>query len=109
MPAGWKGLSSGIMCLRRCGGNQTIVEQQLEIEMRIHERNNSAENAHSGADICLQPVGDPMSEQVDARKGGSEPTERLCWSRVLAGPVALCREKSKLEEVCCRTCDSEPS
>ena len=44
---------------------------------------------HSGADIHLQPVEDPMPEQVDEPKGGCEPVGSLRWSRLLAGPVAL--------------------
>ncbi|GAB0182501.1 hypothetical protein GRJ2_000715400 [Grus japonensis] len=43
---------------------------------------------HGGADIHLQPVEDPMPEQVDAPKGGCDPMGSLCWSRLLAGPVA---------------------
>ncbi|GAB0192682.1 hypothetical protein GRJ2_001733500 [Grus japonensis] len=40
-----------------------------------------------GADIHLQPVEDPTSEQVDALTGGCDPMGSLCWSRLLAGPV----------------------
>ncbi|GAB0178080.1 AN1-type zinc finger protein 5-like [Grus japonensis] len=46
-----------------------------------------------GADIHLQPVEDPTLEQVDAPKGGCDPVGRPHWSRLLAGPVALWREK----------------
>ncbi|GAB0190182.1 AN1-type zinc finger protein 5-like [Grus japonensis] len=34
-----------------------------------------------GADIHLQPVEDPMPEQVDAPKGGCDPVGSLHWSR----------------------------
>ncbi|GAB0177897.1 EH domain-containing protein 4 [Grus japonensis] len=39
----------------------------------------------------LQPVEDPMLEQVDAPEGGCDPVGSPCWSRLLAGPVALKR------------------
>ncbi|KAK4822211.1 hypothetical protein QYF61_011852 [Mycteria americana] len=48
---------------------------------------------NSGADIHLQPMEDPMSEQVDVPEGGcGEPTWRVpvespYWSRLLAGSV----------------------
>ncbi|KAK4829027.1 hypothetical protein QYF61_001802 [Mycteria americana] len=54
---------------------------------------------HSGADIHLQPVEDPMLEQVDALKGGCDPMERLSWSRLLAGPVNPWREEPMLEQL----------
>ncbi|GAB0183722.1 EH domain-containing protein 4 [Grus japonensis] len=49
---------------------------------------------HGGAEIPLQPVEDPTPEQVDAPKGGCDPVGSLHWSRLLAGPVALWRERS---------------
>ena len=55
---------------------------------------------HCGADIHLQPVEDPMPEQVDASKGGCDPVGSLRWSRLLAGPVAPWREEPTLEQVC---------
>ncbi|PKU36564.1 hypothetical protein llap_13132 [Limosa lapponica baueri] len=42
---------------------------------------------HGGADIHLQPMEDPMQEQVDVSEGGCDPKRSLCWSRLLAGPV----------------------
>ncbi|OPJ76057.1 hypothetical protein AV530_008924 [Patagioenas fasciata monilis] len=42
---------------------------------------------HSGADIHLQPMEDPMPEQVDAPEGGCDPVESPCWSRLLVGVV----------------------
>ncbi|GAB0178671.1 AN1-type zinc finger protein 5-like [Grus japonensis] len=47
----------------------------------------------SGADIYLQPMEDPTLEEVDASKGDYDPMASLCWSRLLAGPVALWREE----------------
>ena len=55
---------------------------------------------HAGADIHLQPVEDPTSEQEDVSEGGCEPVDRLHWSRLLAGPVTLRREEPTLEQVC---------
>ncbi|GAB0203759.1 AN1-type zinc finger protein 5-like [Grus japonensis] len=40
-----------------------------------------------GADIHLQPLEDPMPEQVDAPEGGCNPMGSLRWSKLLAGPV----------------------
>jgi len=42
---------------------------------------------HGGADIHLQPVEDPMLEQVDLPEVGYDPVESPCWSRLLLGPV----------------------
>ncbi|GAB0183389.1 AN1-type zinc finger protein 5-like [Grus japonensis] len=53
-----------------------------------------------GADINLQPVEDPMVEQVEAPEGGCDPVGSPHWSRLLAGPVALWREEPTLEQVC---------
>ncbi|GAB0180638.1 AN1-type zinc finger protein 5-like [Grus japonensis] len=52
-----------------------------------------------GADIHLKPMEDPMPEQVDAPKGGCDPVGSPCWSKLLAGPVALWREEPTLEQV----------
>ncbi|OPJ89134.1 hypothetical protein AV530_016360 [Patagioenas fasciata monilis] len=54
-------------------GRQAVPLQPMEVQ--------------SGADIHLQPIEDPMPEQMDAPKGGCDPMESLCWSRLLAGPV----------------------
>ena len=51
---------------------------------------------NSGADIHLQPVEDPTLEQVDVPQGGCDPKGN--WSRLLAGPVDLWREKPTLEQ-----------
>ncbi|KAK4810960.1 hypothetical protein QYF61_014432 [Mycteria americana] len=55
---------------------------------------------HGGADIHLQSMEDPMPEQVDAPKGGCDPVESLCWSRLLAEPVNPRREETMLEQGC---------
>ncbi|GAB0179144.1 AN1-type zinc finger protein 5-like [Grus japonensis] len=55
---------------------------------------------HSGADIHLQPVEDPMLKQVDAPEGGCDPVGSPCWSKLLAGPVDLWREKPTPEQAC---------
>ncbi|GAB0181432.1 AN1-type zinc finger protein 5-like [Grus japonensis] len=55
-----------------------------------------------GADIHLQPMEDPMLEQVDAPRGGCDPMGSPRWSRLLAGPVARWREAPTLEQVCWR-------
>ncbi|GAB0209175.1 AN1-type zinc finger protein 5-like [Grus japonensis] len=52
------------------------------------------------ADIRLQPVEDPMPEQVEAPEGGYDPVGSLHWSKLLAGPVAPWREEPTSEQVC---------
>jgi len=44
---------------------------------------------HSQADIHLQPMEDPMLEQVDIPKGDWDCMGSSCWSRLLPGPVDL--------------------
>ncbi|GAB0203971.1 AN1-type zinc finger protein 5-like [Grus japonensis] len=51
------------------------------------------------ADIHLQPMEDPMSEQVEAPEGGCDPMGSLCWSKLLAGPVDPWREEPMPEQV----------
>jgi len=41
---------------------------------------------HSGADTHTAAHG--TLEQVDVPKGGSDPVESPCWSRLLAEPIA---------------------
>ncbi|GAB0181283.1 AN1-type zinc finger protein 5-like [Grus japonensis] len=53
-----------------------------------------------GADIHLQPMEDPMPEQMKAAKGVCDPTGSPHWSRLLAGPVAPWRKEPMLEQVC---------
>ncbi|GAB0191352.1 AN1-type zinc finger protein 5-like [Grus japonensis] len=53
-----------------------------------------------GAAIHLQPVEDPILEQVEAPEGGCDPMGSLRWRRLLAGPVAPWREEPTLEQVC---------
>ena len=72
---------------------------------------------NGGAGIHLQPVEDPMLEQVDVPEGSCDPMESLClctllsapvalWrgdhagAGFLAGPVAPWREEPMLEQVC---------
>ncbi|GAB0183166.1 cAMP-dependent protein kinase inhibitor alpha [Grus japonensis] len=54
---------------------------------------------NGGADIHLQPMEDPMPEQVDAPEGGCEPVGSPCSSILLAEPVALWRENLTLQQV----------
>ncbi|GAB0179523.1 hypothetical protein GRJ2_000417600 [Grus japonensis] len=49
--------------------------------------------ADGGADIHLQPVEDPMLEQVEAPERRSDPAGSPHWSKLLAGPVAPWREE----------------
>ncbi|GAB0186275.1 AN1-type zinc finger protein 5-like [Grus japonensis] len=51
-----------------------------------------------GADIHLQPMEDPMLEQVDAPEGGCDPMGSPHWSRLLAGPMAPWSEEPMLEQ-----------
>ncbi|GAB0209312.1 AN1-type zinc finger protein 5-like [Grus japonensis] len=55
---------------------------------------------NGGADIHLQPMEDPIPEQVDTPEGGFDPVGSPQWSKFLAGPVDLWREESMLEQVC---------
>ncbi|GAB0207791.1 mitochondrial enolase superfamily member 1 [Grus japonensis] len=51
-----------------------------------------------GADIHLQPMEDPMPEQVEGLKGGCDLVESPHWSRLLEGPVDLWREDLMSEQ-----------
>ncbi|GAB0189093.1 AN1-type zinc finger protein 5-like [Grus japonensis] len=51
-----------------------------------------------GADIHLQPMEDPMPEQVEAPEGGCDPMGSPRCSRLLAGPVDPWREEPMLEQ-----------
>ncbi|GAB0186829.1 AN1-type zinc finger protein 5-like [Grus japonensis] len=54
-----------------------------------------------GADIHLQPMEDPMLEQVDAPEGGCDPVGGTpCWSKLLAGPVDPWGEEPTPGQVC---------
>ncbi|PKU45847.1 ubx domain-containing protein 4 [Limosa lapponica baueri] len=55
-------------------------------------------DVNGGADISLQPVEDPMLEQVESPKGGCDPVGSMCWRRLLAGAVTLWREEPMLEK-----------
>jgi len=70
---------------------QTMVRQAVPLQPM---------EVHGGADIHLQLMEDPTPEQVDVPEGGSDPVGSLCWSRLLAGPVAPWREEPMLEQVC---------
>ncbi|GAB0185727.1 AN1-type zinc finger protein 5-like [Grus japonensis] len=58
-----------------------------------------------GADIHLQPIEDPRSEQEETPEGGCDPMGSPCWSRLLAGLVALWREDPTLEQVNIQLCN----
>ncbi|GAB0186735.1 AN1-type zinc finger protein 5-like [Grus japonensis] len=51
-----------------------------------------------GEDIHLQPMEDPMLEQVETPKGGCDPVGSPRWNRLLAGPVAPWKEEPTLEQ-----------
>ncbi|GAB0187363.1 AN1-type zinc finger protein 5-like [Grus japonensis] len=53
-----------------------------------------------GADIQLQPMEDPTSEQVDTPEGVWDPMGSLCWSKLLAGSVDPWREERTPQQVC---------
>ncbi|KAK4810908.1 hypothetical protein QYF61_013316 [Mycteria americana] len=53
---------------------------------------------HGGADVHLQPVGDPMLEQVDVPEGSCDPVESPLWSSLLAGPVNPWSEEPTVEQ-----------
>ncbi|GAB0205043.1 EH domain-containing protein 4 [Grus japonensis] len=48
----------------------------------------------------LQPMEDPMLEQVDAPERGCDPVGSPRWSKLLAGPVDPWREEAIPEQVC---------
>ncbi|GAB0185546.1 structural maintenance of chromosomes protein 6 [Grus japonensis] len=60
---------------------------------------------NGGADTHLQPVEDPMPEQVEAPEGGCDPVGSPCWSKLLAGSVALWTEEPRRSRIAGRTCD----
>jgi len=86
-----------------CKNSVQIPQQTVEAMVRQAVAVQSME-AHSGADICLQPEEDPTPERVDVLKGGCDPVGSLCWSRLLVGPVDLWREEPTLEQAPGRTC-----
>ncbi|GAB0189361.1 zinc finger and BTB domain-containing protein 5 [Grus japonensis] len=81
-PISDSGSASGITYLRREKKQQEKL--QPERGVRICERNNSADTKpmedDGGADIHLQPIEDPMLEQVEAPEGGRDPVESPRWS-----------------------------
>ena len=48
----------------------------------------------------LQPMQDPMLEQVETPEGGCDPMGSPHWSKLLAGPVDPWREEPTPEQVC---------
>ncbi|GAB0209410.1 hypothetical protein GRJ2_003406700 [Grus japonensis] len=70
---------------------KTMVRQAVSLQLM---------EVNGGSDIHVQPVDDPMPEQVDALKGGCDPVGSLCWIRILTGPVFPWREEPTLEQVC---------
>ena len=48
----------------------------------------------------LQPMEDPMLEQVETPQGGCDPMGSPRWSKLLAGPVDPWREEPMPEQVC---------
>ncbi|KAK4806186.1 hypothetical protein QYF61_001109 [Mycteria americana] len=76
---------------------KTVVRQAVPLQPM---------EVNSGADIYLQPVEDPTLEQVDTHEGGWDPVGSLRWSKLLAGPVDLWRERSPCwSRFSGRTCD----
>jgi len=79
---------------------------RAEIPLQPMEKTTVSQNVplqpmevHCRADLHLQPMEDSKPEQVDVPQGGYDPVGSLCWSRLLAGPVALWTEKPMLEQV----------
>jgi len=58
---------------------KTMVRQAVPLQLT---------EVHSGADIDLQPMEDPMLEQEDVFWRKLEPVKGLCWSRLLPGTEA---------------------
>ncbi|GAB0181411.1 hypothetical protein GRJ2_000606400 [Grus japonensis] len=70
---------------------KTMVRQAVPLQpMKVHGR----------ADIHLQPMEDPVLEQVKTPEGGCDSVGSPHWSRLLAGPVDPWREEPTLEQVC---------
>jgi len=89
------------------GGGRGASGARAEIPLQPVEKNMVRQAAHlqpmevhGGEDIHLQPVDDPMPEQIDAPEGGCDPKESLCWSRLLEGPMDPWKEEPTLEQVC---------
>ncbi|GAB0189092.1 AN1-type zinc finger protein 5-like [Grus japonensis] len=70
---------------------KTMVRQAVPLQPMEYDR---------GAEIPLQPMEDPMPEQVEAPEGGCDPMGSPRCSRLLAGPVDPWREEPTLEQVC---------
>jgi len=69
---------------------KTIVRQAVPLQFM---------EVQGGADIQLQSMEDPHRSRW-MPEGGCDLMGSLCWSRILAGPVALWREEPMLEQVC---------
>ncbi|GAB0205629.1 hypothetical protein GRJ2_003028500 [Grus japonensis] len=89
------------------GGGGGAPDARAEIPLQPLEKTTVRQavplqpmEVHGGADIHLQPMKDPMPEQVEVPKGGCDPLGSPCWSRLLAGPVAPWREEPRPEQVC---------
>ncbi|GAB0179480.1 AN1-type zinc finger protein 5-like [Grus japonensis] len=89
------------------GGEVGAPATGAEIPMQLVEKTMVRQavplqpmEVNGGADIHMQPMEDPTPEQVNAPKGGCDPMGSPCWSRLLAGPVALWREEPMPEQVC---------
>ncbi|KAK4806767.1 hypothetical protein QYF61_005563 [Mycteria americana] len=96
------GSASVITYLRKGEKNLCNTSSSQKRGVRICDRNNSADTkpmeVHGGADIHLQPVEDPMPEQMDVPEGGCDPLESPHRIRLLAGPVTPWREDPTLEQ-----------
>ncbi|GAB0186526.1 zinc finger and BTB domain-containing protein 5 [Grus japonensis] len=75
---------------------KTMVRQAVPLQPK---------ETDGGADIHLHPMVDPTLEQVDAPKGGCDPTGSPCWSKLLVGPVAPLRGSPGWSTFAGRTCD----
>jgi len=70
---------------------KTVVRQAVPLQPM---------EVHSGADLHLQPMEGTPRWSRWMPEGGCDPVGSLCWSRLLPGPVASCKEKPMLEQVC---------
>jgi len=104
------------LCERNNSANTTVSEEGgaggapgvgAEIPLQPMEKTTVRQavpmqpmDVHRGTDTHLQPVENPMLEQVNVPEAGCEPVGSPHWNRLLAGPVDLWGEEPTLEQVC---------
>jgi len=84
---------------RDAGAESLHLQPVMKTMVRQADPLQSLE-VHGGADIHLQPVEGTPQWSRWMPEGSCDPVGRLCWSRLLLGPVDPWREEPTPEQVC---------